>query len=351
MRPLDFYAHVTRSGQDALLSDLGPVIHAGTEASFELILGPAFFAQDTSVSYRWEWTAGSSSGTQNVSGPQRFALTIPAESSVTVTATELLNGTAARSVSGAYTITNDPAVASVWASGAALQRAITEITTDLAPFIRLAAASTGANGVTERFIAAVLLIEITNRPKSGRIAEINEVREEIVEIMMQRHRRTFFDRFNLNLFLHKSFGLGQTKMSTLAMALGWMRLIEHQRVPTRSSREDEIEAEFMSLTTDQMWELWRRLSWAKSATHSVATVLAHLKNRSNRYPGLTRSGFAASGRAMAIIGSEYNLGATNSPEASAGPTWYGETVRDVCNGVTGTGYLQASVPFAIFAHT
>ena len=72
-----------------------------------------------------------------------------------------------------------------------------------------------------------------------------------------------------------------------------------------------------------MLELWRRLAWSKSAVDSVAKILAHLKNRANRYPGLSRTAFGANARAMQIVATEYNMGATNSPEPTARPTGYG----------------------------
>lgn len=139
-------------------------------------------------------------------------------------------------------------------------------------------------------------------------------------------------------------------MSTLAMALGWMPLFEHPRVPKPGNAEDEIKESFMKLTTDQMFELWRRLSWSKSAVGYVANILAHLKNRPNRYPNLSRSDFAADYRAMAIIATEYNMGATNSPESRAGPTWYGDTVASICRGQNGGSYLAASRTFQTFTH-
>ena len=108
------------------------------------------------------------------------------------------------------------------------------------PPCRVEREATGPNGVTERFIAAVLLIEIFNRLKLGRASELSTVEEEVQELVIERHSSGIFSSFNLNLFLHKSIGLGQTKMSTLAMVLGWVPLIEHQRVSGRASREDEI---------------------------------------------------------------------------------------------------------------
>lgn len=332
-RNLDPYGYVVRGVTRALMVDLSQPVQVGTEVSAELIqFGSELWPQQVRFSVRWTLTAGSSSGTTlalNPDEPYRF--TIPDEASVQIRA-ELLNNDATTSIdlSMTLTCTNDAVRRTAWSSGNNYERAAAELSADLFQYIEDAANATGANGVSARFVASVLAIEISNRPKTGRATELDEVRDEIIEIVFERHRRHYFDQFNINLYLHRSIGVGQTKMSTLAMALGWMPLIEHERVSGRESREAEIAEAFMRLTTDQMWELWRRLRWPKSAVAAVAMVLAHLKNRPNRYSHLSRSQFSADNRAMAIVATEYNMGATNSPEAAAAPTGYGTLVASLC---------------------
>lgn len=106
----------------------------------------------------------------------------------------------------------------------------------------------------------------------------------------------------------------------------------------------------MKLSTSQMFYLWRKLAWSKSAVASVVRVLAHLKNRSNRYPSLSRAAFGANRQAMEIVASEYNLGATNSPETAAGPTWYGQAVYGICTGGGSSGFRALAPNFTQFAH-
>ncbi len=353
-RHLDRYGYVVRGSTRALVVDLGPSVQVGTEVSAELIqFGSELWPQRVLFSVRWTLTAGSSSSTTltlNPDEPYRF--TVPDEASVQIRA-ELLNDGATTSIdlSMTLTCTNDAGHRTAWISGNNYERAAAELSADLFQYIEDAASATGANGISARFVASVLAIEITNRPKAGRAAELDEVRDEIIDIVFERHRRNYFDRFNMNLYLYRSIGVGQTRMSTLAMALGWMPLIEHERVSGRESREAEIKEAFMHLTTDQMWELWRRLRWPKSAVAAVATVLAHLKNRPNRYPHLSRSQFSADNRAMAIVATEYNMGATNSPETAAMPTWYGTEVASLCGLLRSrAGYASVVPTLTRFSH-
>lgn len=345
---LERYGYVTRAGQDILLCDLTPPVHAGTEIAVELIDGPAFYATGTRREWRMSVGAVSSDARPN---PQPFHGIVADGTSVQIRGELLAGGRTVIDISNTLAVTSDPTVMRVWRSGNNLEKAIIEITTDLAAYITAAANATGANGISPRFLAAVLLIEITNRPKSGRAEELREVYEEIAELMIERHGTSIFRSFNFNIFLHKSIGVGQTKLSTLAMALGWMPLFEHNRVGESSSANKEIQAAFMRLTSDQMFELWRRLAWTKSAVDSIAKILTHLKNRANRYPSMSRANFAINSRAMQIVATEYNMGATNSPERAAGPTGYGQIVEAICNGsATGTMYDAASISFRMFAH-
>lgn len=344
------YGNVTTSGQDALLCDLGSPVHAGTKVSFLLIDGPAYSTAGARRQWRWTVTGGASVEVETRNSPEAFRTVVPDTGAMTVQSELLVNGRVTIDISKTLAVTSDTAVQAVWSSGSNMARAITEITTDLSDYIVAAADATGTNGISPRFLAAVLLIEIRNRPKSGRFSELEDVHEEVGELMIERHGSGLFRSWNLNIYLHKSIGLGQTKMSTLAMALGWMPLFEHNRIGDRSSANDQIEEAFMRLSSDQIMELWRRLAWSKSAVDSVARVLAHLKNRPNRYPTLSRSAFGANARAMQIIATEYNMGATNSPEAAAGPTWYGQTVDSVCTGSRGPGYQSAAIPFRMFNH-
>ncbi len=352
-RNLDRYGHVVHGSTRALVVDLTPDLQVGTEVSAELVqFGAEIWSESASFSVRWTLTAGASSNFVVLEPDDPFRFSVPAASSVDLRA-ELLNRGATTSIdlSQILACNNVSTHRMAWERGSNSDKAVAELAGDLFDYIEHAARATGSNGVSARFVAAVLFIEIYNRPKSGRAAELDEVREETIELVFERHRRDLLDWINANLYLHRSVGVGQTRMSTLAMALGWMGLIEHERVSGHSSRENDIEEAFMRLTTDQMWELWRRLRWPKSAVNSVARILASLKNRPNRYPLLSKSQFGTNHRAMAIIATEYNMGATNSPEGAAGSTWYGDVVASNCALATSSNPYSVAVPtLTLFSH-
>ncbi|MFB9499737.1 hypothetical protein ACFFR6_22410 [Saccharothrix mutabilis subsp. capreolus] len=73
------------------------------------------------------------------------------------------------------------------------------------------------------------------------------------------------------------------------------------------------------------------LSWPKSNIATAARLLARLKNRSHRYPGMSRAAFGAHERATKIIATEYNLGGSRTPVAPANPSWYGDEARKNMN--------------------
>lgn len=113
------------------------------------------------------------------------------------------------------------------------------------------------------------------------------------------------------------------------MAKRMIPLIEHDPSDNTPTVE-KIKAEFMKLSTDQIWALWRVIRWPKSHVQGVADLLAFLKNRANRFPGLDRAAFCKDRRAMAIVATEYNRGATSSSASAAGPSSYGDYAASCC---------------------
>ncbi|XXX80126.1 hypothetical protein WMF30_15270 [Sorangium sp. So ce134] len=270
---------------------------------------------------------GSTTGTI-FTNSERFTYTVPSEEGLTIACTLQNDGAdTGISVAGRYAC-QAGSHASLW-TGTQYEMATVELVHDFKSYIEDAARRTGSNGVSARFIASVLCIEIANRPRRDRQGEVEDVREEIAELTLERHRRNIEDLFNANFFLDVSFGVGQMKMSTLAMALRMIPLIEQDRNDSRRARE-RINEEFMKLTTGQMWHLWKLIRWPKSHIDGVAKLLTFLKNREKRYPSLDRASFAGNRRAMAIVATEYNRGATSTPEASAGATWYGDMAASTC---------------------
>lgn len=211
MRNLTRFGHVTQSGNDALLCDLTAPIHAGTMASFQLIDGPAYMATGSVRSWRWSISYDGKTSIDIKHNDLPLRIDIPDTTSLGVQGEILLSGNSVVSISQTYQVASVPSVKNMWGSGNNLQRAIIEISTDLAQYIEVAAAATGTKGVSARFIAAVLLIEVTNRPKTGRFDELDEVREEIGELMQQRHGSNLFRNFNLIFSYTNQLVLGRPK--------------------------------------------------------------------------------------------------------------------------------------------
>jgi hypothetical protein len=68
------------------------------------------------------------------------------------------------------------------------------------------------------------------------------------------------------------------------------------------------------------------LSVPETNIAAAAKILAGNKNRPTRYPQLDRKAFASNERAVEIVATEYQLGATSTPESAAIPTDYGKQI-------------------------
>jgi len=331
MNTFEEYGYTSKLGDTRLLiADLTPPLYHGSEVAIECLQhGAELWSSDCNFTYKWDIeTTPTQNNIQLITASERVTYTIPNINELKIHFTLQNRGDDTNHSLDLNFNCQTGAYSSFWKQKNS-NKAIVELIQDLKPYIEDAAKFTGTKGVTARFIASVLYIEISNRPKSDRQDEIEEVAEEILELTFQRHRKNFFDMFNTNFFLHKSFGVGQMKMSTLAMALGMIPLIEHDR-ENNSPTVKKIKESFMKLSTDQMWYLWKIIRWPKSHIYSVAKLLSFLKNRNNRYPKMLRNDFKNNYKAMAIVATEYNRGATNTPESNAGPTWYGEKVANIC---------------------
>jgi hypothetical protein len=124
-----------------------------------------------------------------------------------------------------------------------------------------------------------------------------------------------------------SLGVGQMKPQTLAMLLG---LTLSNPLPVdpalREQSDNEPWSAYTSLRHEEKIGLFNLLRFPKTNILMVARQLKYLKNRSNRWPSLSPTDLLADERAMKVIASEYNLGATESAQADAYPTAYGGKV-------------------------
>ena len=187
-------------------------------------------------------------------------------------------------------------------SNVAVAQAMRELVNDLRPYVIEAAAATGPCGIPARCLAAVLFIEILSRPKAAREVELDDP---------DAHDRPL--------------GVGQIRPMTAAMVMGAAPWIDQDRSDRRPAR-DLIKAGYDALTPETKRAILTRLRWPKSNIALAAKLLATLKNRPNRYPGLARAQLGNDPGAVGILATEYVSGATHTPAADARPSGYGSWV-------------------------
>lgn len=197
-----------------------------------------------------------------------------------------------------------------------------ELVNDFRQYIIDSAAATGANGITALFLASVLYVEVSNRPKAGREDEVGDVDEVLrtLETGGWTLRR-----------LNRSLGVGQIRQSTAAMTTGSTPLIDQDRNDREPAR-GQIEANYKALPLETKRMIFTQLQWPKSNIAMAANLLSTLKNRPHRYPTLTRSQFVADQNAVGVVATEYNSGGTTTPAANAGPASYGTWAWDQMQG-------------------
>lgn len=213
-----------------------------------------------------------------------------------------------------------------------------ELVNSFRGYIIEAATSTGNLGITPLFLASVLRMEIENttpldlqNTRAYRLSEISGVESEI----QNRESGQSFDPDEIN----RSVGVGQILLSTAAMLFGDIPWREQERTHRGVARR-QIRRDFQALSASQQRDILTTLRWPKSNIDTAARLLARLKNRPNRYPTMTRPTFGTNQRAVEIIATEYNSGATTTPESSAGPSYYGQLVWNFMQ----DSFMQAQFP-------
>ena len=225
------------------------------------------------------------------------------------------------------TVSEDPTLAGVLSSQSDYREAERELINDFRSYVNNAAASTGAQGVTPRFLACILREEIANTEGiTGTLLFTNkEFRmEKLSNVDIAIKKRATGANVPVDDLL-RSLGVGQVKLSSAAMVLGLIPLIE-QDPNNKEPGRTRIKTEFSKLSTTTLTDLFTLLAWPKSNIEMAANYLAKLKNRPNRYPSLSRAVFGTNQRACEIIATEYQLGATSSPEFSAIASDYGQRI-------------------------
>jgi hypothetical protein len=221
----------------------------------------------------------------------------------------------------------DPALAGQLALDSDYSESERELVDDFRSYVNESATSSGPFGITSRFLASVLREEIANtdawpfgfgdRNKAARETKLTDAASAIEK----KASGGAVPPSQIN----RSLGVAQIKLSTAAMQQGLIPWIEQDPQSKKGARA-QIASNLSALPAAKLADLHTLLAWPKSNIKTAADQLTRLKNRSNRYPSMVRSDFGSNRRACEIIATEYNVGATNSPESLARSTSYGQNI-------------------------
>lgn len=226
-------------------------------------------------------------------------------------------------------VAEDPALAGSLSSDSDYSEAERELVDDFRQYVNDAAAGTGAQGITPRFLASVLREEMANTntsplPSWARGTNKAAREDEVSDVKTAIQNRAAGSSVPTKE-IDRSIGVGQVKLSTAAMAQGLIPWVEQDPLNKQAGRK-QVETNFAALPASTLADLHTLLAWPKSNIQTAATQLAKLKNRSNRYPSLARADFGTNQRACEIIATEYNIGPTTSIEPLANASDYGRRI-------------------------
>ncbi len=206
--------------------------------------------------------------------------------------------------------------------------AFRELINDFRGFVIAAAKSTGALGITPRFLASILFWEIRNNPKSKRDLEIEYA---LTALKLGNWLSPKYQNI--------SMGVAQVRLSTAAMTNKEIEMIDFDKEKIAVQKE-QINKEFSRLEPAIRENLVAQLEWPKSNVKHAAELLANLKNRPHRFPHLNRVAFANQEGPVCIIATEYNKGPTNTPVKDAGISDYGAAVWKMMHNPIVTNYFE-----------
>lgn len=226
-------------------------------------------------------------------------------------------------------VPEDPALASGLASDSDYSDAERELVDDFRSYVNDAATATGQFGITPLFLASVLREEIANTDPWPILTANKAFRQKKIAKVEAAIGERAAGKESSVKDIDRSVGVGEIRLSSAAMAQGTIPWTEADPADKAAARA-KISSDFGKLLPSTMLDLLTALKWPKSNIQTAATLLAKLKNRPNRYPSMDRAGFGATQRACEIIATEYNVGATNTPESGAQSSDYGQKIwRDM----------------------
>jgi hypothetical protein len=218
-----------------------------------------------------------------------------------------------------------------------------ELWNDFNDYIHDAANATGPNGVPARLVAAILARECWGRPKidTSRAAwliktgEAEDIRENEVDAMAAAYEagKPIFGAGSPFLGappIPASLGPGQIALPTCAALEGLITWREGAAAGTTGLDFDRKfvmwlnATDFIALDYVKQVDVFNLTRFPKINIKLVAKLLARLKNRPHRWPNVAKGDVIDTEELVKIVATEYNMGPTATPAASAQPNMYGE---------------------------
>lgn len=294
--------------------------------------------------YHWKVEALPSPGTvitSKVTEEGVFNWTASATGDVRVSVQVFVSGTAIATLELVQTVQNrNAAVEALLAPYVAAGTAgaagdtLRELVNDLKDYIVAGATATGVAGIPSVLLAAVLYIETNSRPKEGTVGAAAKRKawdeDDIRDVELESLADIYDDSLGIrrHLYAATSLGVGQIAQTTAAMALGKI-VWRDQDITARNVVRDQILADYRNLSDADRIDIYNQLRFPKTNVALAAQLLAKLKNRTHRWPTVARDTLVATPSAVEVIATEYNMGSTTTPSATAKPNWYGLAVRNL----------------------
>lgn len=244
-----------------------------------------------------------------------------------------------------------------------------EVLNDLYPHIKSAYESSNeTNKVPFNFLAAIVYLQVFRVPKesasgiswaslSHMTSFANRFREEELENLVQVFNGNYSWSFGSDIY--NSIGVTQISPQTLAMIVDdpesdptgeicpltadsgrvqtkdYTTYIKWTPLPAdkdkRESVSDKIRDCYLKLSSDKQIRLFNLLRFPKSNIKQCFDLLNFLKNRPNRYLGLSTEDFASNKDAIKLIATEFEIGGTESTIEEAKSNKFGSSVATIMN--------------------
>ena len=209
-----------------------------------------------------------------------------------------------------------------------------ELRNDFSAYIQSAAGATGPTGVPPRLVTTRIYAESLVRPKRGTKAaedkiaagETSHVRDTEVDDkarLYQSGRPIVSESFSASPPMPRSLGPGQVSEPTIATLEGLIEWREGRATGTPGFRIDRKivriynARDFIKLPYPEQIDMFNLARFPKTNILMVAKLLSRLKNRAHRWPNTLQCDGLADHHLVEILGTEYRMGPTETPAASA----------------------------------